>query len=71
MTTSAVDETIIQRLSVSNDRLLERCRQGNYDFFDLGTCDGGGFVVGTEMGGRAGLGFDIDPNAVIRNLDAF
>ena len=63
------NEIITQRLLTSNNLLLERWHQGYYDFLDLGTCDGGGFIAGHQLGGHAGLGFDIDPNVVIRNLD--
>ncbi len=48
---------------------IEALRRGDYDFVDLGTCDGGGFTIAERQGGRKGLGFDLEPSAVRRSLD--
>ena len=48
---------------------LQRLSQGSYDFVDLGTCEGGGFEIAARLGGKRGLGFDIDPSLVASGLD--
>ena len=62
---SGLDPRIVDTTSLFLDRLY----QNYYDFIDLGTCDGGGFEIAKCQGGRRGLGFDIEPTAVIRGLD--
>ena len=48
----------------SNSRFLEQLERGGYDFLDLGSNHGGGFLVGERQGGRSGLGFDLQPQLV-------
>jgi hypothetical protein len=59
-----------RELMASNERLLRQAQAGQYDFIDLGTRDGSGFVVGSQMGGVRGLGIDSVPALVRQNLDA-
>lgn len=58
-----------QELHERTKRYIEALRRGNYDFVDLGTCDGGGFIIAERQGGRKGLGFDLEPSVVRRSLD--
>ena len=59
------DERIIRTTPL----FLRRLRENYYDFVDLGTCDGGGFAMAARQGGKRGLGFDLEPHAVIHALD--
>jgi hypothetical protein len=53
----------------SNARILARLRGGHYDFLDLGTNQGGGFKIGERLGGRAGVGFDLNPALAQWNME--
>ena len=49
-------EEIDEDLIVRTKAYIEALRRGDYDFVDLGTCDGGGFTIAARQGGRKGLG---------------
>ena len=55
-------------LKSATSAYLQRLRRGEYDFLDLGTNDGGGFEIAKKLGGRNGLGFDLEPSAVRRAI---
>lgn len=57
------------QLAQSNARILARMLAGDYDFVDLGTRHGGGFVIGEKLGGRRGVGFDLDAGTAQWNID--
>ncbi|HEX4044011.1 MAG TPA: hypothetical protein VHY10_20110 [Xanthobacteraceae bacterium] len=61
--------SITPRLVESNARILAELRNGNYDFLDLGTNQGGGFNIGARLGGQRGIGFELDPGMAQWNLD--
>lgn len=60
-------------LRFKTEGYIAALRQGEYDFVDLGTCDGGGFTIAARQGGRKGLGFDLEPafvrQALARGID--
>ncbi len=56
-------------LHLRAESFIEALRRGEYDFIDLGTCDGGGFEIAARQGARKGLGFDLEPLAVRRSLE--
>ena len=58
-----------QRLVESNARILAGLQAGAYDFLDLGTHQGGGFKVGERLGGKRGVGFELEPGMAQWNLD--
>ena len=68
--TPSRDAGVEGEIAASNARFLRQAQAGHYDFLDLGTRDAGGFAVGHQLGGTCGLGFDIDLDAVRKNLDA-
>lgn len=60
-------------LRLNTKAYIAALRRGDYDFVDLGTCDGGGFTIAARQGGRKGLGFDLEPifvrQALARDID--
>jgi hypothetical protein len=58
------------QLKISNERILSGMQAGAYDFADIGTCGGGGFEIARLLGGRRGVGFELDPNLTQRSLDS-
>ena len=64
-----MDRSLPHRLVESNGRILAGLRRGEYDWLDLGTNDGGGFRIGERLGGRQGVGIELEPTMAQRNLD--
>lgn len=53
-----------------NARLLKLAGEGAFDFIDIGTHRGGGIRFGRRLGGRSGLGVELNPLKAQRAFDA-